>query len=141
MAERLKGKVALITGAGSGIGRAMAVLFAREGADVVAGDLNTQSNTETIRMIEEQGGTALAVQLNVTVAQEVEAAMQATLDHFGMLHILCNNAGTGETRTAISALEESEWELYWLLRTSVRERGPLGIHRPPLSDGQVVFSQ
>lgn len=110
MAERLKGKVALITGAGSGIGRAMAVLFAREGADVVAGDLNTQSNTETIRMIEEQGGTALAVQLNVTVAQEVEAAMQATLDHFGMLHILCNNAGTGETRTAISALEESEWE-------------------------------
>ena len=110
MTERLKGKVALVTGAGSGIGRAMALLFAREGASVVAGDINTQSATETIRLIEEQGGTAFAVQLNVTVAQEVEAAMQATLDHFGRLHILCNNAGTGEKRTAISALEESEWE-------------------------------
>ncbi len=110
MAERLKGKVALITGAGSGIGRTMAVLFAREGAYVVAGDINAQGNAETMRMIEEQGGTAVAVPLNVTVAQEVEAAVQVTLDHFGTLHVLCNNAGTGEKRTSILDLEESEWE-------------------------------
>ncbi|MGH2478842.1 MAG: SDR family NAD(P)-dependent oxidoreductase [Ktedonobacteraceae bacterium] len=110
MAERLNGKVALVTGAGSGIGREMALLFAREGANVVAGDLNAQGNAETIHLIEEQGGRAFAVQLNVTIAQEVEAAMQATLNHFGALHILCNNAGTGETRTPIATLEESEWE-------------------------------
>ena len=110
MAERLNGKVALITGAGSGIGREMAVLFAREGARIVAGDLNVQGNAETVRLIEEQGGTALAVSLNVTIAQEVEAAVQAALDHFGALDILCNNAGTGEKRTFLLELEESEWE-------------------------------
>ncbi|MEO7022051.1 MAG: SDR family NAD(P)-dependent oxidoreductase [Ktedonobacteraceae bacterium] len=110
MVERLKGKVALITGAGSGIGRAMAMLFAREGARIVAGDLNAQSNAETVRKIEEQGGTAFAVSLNVTVAQEVAAAVQATLERFGALHILCNNAGIGEKRTFILDLDESEWE-------------------------------
>ncbi len=110
MAERLKGKVALVTGAGSGIGRAMALLFAREGARVVAGDFNAQGNAETVSMIEEQGGTAFAVQVNVTIAQEVESAVQATLDRFGALNVLCNNAGTGEKRTSILELEENEWE-------------------------------
>ncbi len=74
MAERLKGKVALVTGAGSGIGRAVALLFAREGAGVVAGDINAQSNAETVHTIEEHGGRAFAVSLNVTIAQEVEAS-------------------------------------------------------------------
>ncbi len=117
MTERLKGKVALITGAGSGIGRAMALLFAREGASVVAGDINAQGTTETVRLIEKQGGTAFAVQLNVTIAQEVEAAVQTTLDRFGALHILCNNAGTGEQRTTIAALAESEWERVFAVNT------------------------
>ncbi|MGH2506163.1 MAG: SDR family NAD(P)-dependent oxidoreductase [Ktedonobacteraceae bacterium] len=110
MGERLKGKVALITGAGSGIGRAMAVLFAREGASIVAGDLNAQGNAETVRLVEEQGGTALAVTLNVTVAQDVDAAVRATLERFGTLNILCNNAGIGEKRTLILELGEDEWE-------------------------------
>lgn len=110
MAGRLQGKVALITGAGSGIGRAMALLFAREGARIVAGDLNPQGNAETLRLIEAEGGKALAVSLNVTIAQEVEAAVQATVDHFGALHVLCNNAGTGEKRTLIRDLDENEWE-------------------------------
>ncbi len=115
MVERLKGKVALITGAGSGIGRAMAVLFAREGASVVAGDLNAQGNAETVRLIEEQGGTAFAVSLNATIGQEVEAAVQTTLDHFGMLNVLCNNAGTGEQHASILDLQESEWERVFAL--------------------------
>ena len=117
MADRLKGKVALITGAGSGIGRAMALLFAREGASVVVGDLNAQGSAETVHAIEEQGGRALAVQLNVTVAQEVEAAVQTTLDHFGALDVMCNNAGTGEKRTSILDLEESEWERVFAINT------------------------
>lgn len=110
MAERLKGKVALITGAGSGIGRAMAVLFASQGASIVAGDLNPQGNAETVRIVEEQGGTAIAVSLNVTIAQEMKAAVQATLERFGQLNVLCNNAGIGERRTSILELDESEWE-------------------------------
>lgn len=110
MAERLKGKVALITGAGSGIGRTTALLFAQEGAKVVAGDFNPAGNAETVRMIEEQGGTAFAVQLDVTRAEEVEAAVQAALDRYGELNILYNNAGTGEKHVSIVDLAESEWE-------------------------------
>ncbi len=110
MADRLKGKVALITGAGSGIGRATALLFAREGAKVGVGDLNPDSIAETVRMVEAQGGGALALHLNVTIAWEVDAAVKATLDHFGALDILFNNAGTGETHTSLVDLEESEWE-------------------------------
>ncbi len=110
MTDRLTGKVALITGAGSGIGRAMSLLFAREGARIVAGDINDTGNAETVRMIEEQAGKAVAVRLNVTQAQDVEAAIQAALEHFGALNILCNNAGVGEQRTAITELEESEWD-------------------------------
>ena len=105
MSRRLEGKVALITGAGSGIGRMMALYFAREGAQVVAGDLNAQSNAETVRTIEAQGGSTLAVSLDATIAQDVAAAVQATLDRFGKLNVLCNNAGTGEKRTSILELD------------------------------------
>jgi NAD(P)-dependent dehydrogenase (short-subunit alcohol dehydrogenase family) len=110
MSERLAGKVALITGAGSGIGRTTALLFAREGASVIAGDMNVESNEQTVRQIEAQGGKALAVSLNVIVAQQVEMAMQAALDHFGALDVLFNNAGIGEQRTPITELSEEEWD-------------------------------
>src|SRR2546426_6584295 len=101
MIERLKGKVALITGAGSGIGRTSALLFAREGANVVVGDFNSDSNAETVGMIEAQGGTAFPVQLDVTVAQQVAAAVQATLYRFGPLAILFHNSGTGGRQCSI----------------------------------------
>ena len=108
MTNRLTGKVALITGAGSGIGRTAALLFAREGAHIVAGDINTEGNAETVRLIKEQGGEAIGVRLNVTIAEEIQAAIQTTLDTFGELNVLCNNAGVGEQRTAITDLDESE---------------------------------
>ncbi|GCE24494.1 SDR family NAD(P)-dependent oxidoreductase [Dictyobacter kobayashii] len=110
MGDRLKGKVALITGAGSGIGRATALLFAREGARVGVGDLNPDGIAETVRLVVEQGGAALALPLNVTVAQEVDVAVKATVEHFGALHVLFNNAGTGERHTSLIKLEEDEWE-------------------------------
>ncbi|GAC1469080.1 MAG: beta-ketoacyl-ACP reductase [Ktedonobacteraceae bacterium] len=110
MADRLKCKVALITGAGSGIGRATALLFAREGARIGVADLNADSTAETVRMIEEQGGSALALRLNVTMAHEVDAAVKATIEHFGALHVLYNNAGIGENHTPLVELDESEWE-------------------------------
>ncbi len=115
--DRLTGKVALITGGGSGIGRAMAQLFTREGAAVVIGDINTQNSAETVRLIEAQGGTAIAVSLNVTVAHDMEAAVQTTLDRFGKLDVLCNNAGVGEQHTSILDLSEHEWDRVFAINT------------------------
>jgi NAD(P)-dependent dehydrogenase (short-subunit alcohol dehydrogenase family) len=119
MAEqgRLTGKVALITGAGSGIGRAMALLFAHEGASIVAGDINEPHNQETVHLITQGGGTAIAVLLDVTVAQQVETAVQTTIDRFGKLDILCNNAGVGEQHTSILDLSEREWDRVFSINT------------------------
>jgi NAD(P)-dependent dehydrogenase (short-subunit alcohol dehydrogenase family) len=110
MAGRLTGKVALITGAASGIGRATALLFAREGARVVAADRDLPGSQQTVSQIQAQGGEASAVQVDVTEAVQVEAAVQAALDKYGQLDILFNNAGTGETVTSIVDLSEAEWD-------------------------------
>ncbi len=77
------GKVAFVTGAGNGIGRAAALAFAREGASVVVADLSEESNRETARMIEEIGGRALAVRCDVTRAEDVKAALDKTIEGIG----------------------------------------------------------
>src|SRR5215218_7690561 len=87
------GKVAFVTGAANGIGRAAAVAFAREGASVVVADVSEQGNEETARMIEELGGRALAVRCDVSQAGDVEAALDKTIEAFGRLDIAFNNAG------------------------------------------------
>lgn len=110
MAGRLTGKVALITGAASGIGRATALLFASEGARIVVADRNLAGSEQTVSQIEALGGEAIAVQVEVTEATQVEAAVQAALDKFGQLNILFNNAGTGETVTSVVDLAETEWD-------------------------------
>ena len=74
------GKVAFVTGAGTGIGRAAALAFAREGASVVVADVSEQDNRETARMIEESGGPALAVGCDVTRTEDVKAALDKTVD-------------------------------------------------------------
>ncbi len=89
---RLEGKVALITGAGSGIGRAMALLFAAEGAKVAVMDWNRESGEETVRMVQEQGGEALAVHGDVSQEADVEAAVSRTIEAFGRLDVLVNDA-------------------------------------------------
>jgi NAD(P)-dependent dehydrogenase (short-subunit alcohol dehydrogenase family) len=110
MAGRLTGKVALITGAASGIGRATALLFAREGARIVVADRDLPGSQQTVSQIIALGGEASAVQVDVTEAAQVEAAVQAALDKYGQLDILFNNAGTGETVTSIVDLSEAEWD-------------------------------
>ena len=93
MGERLRGKVALITGAGKGIGREAAVLFAREGARIVAADLDGAAATETVARAEAEGGEALAVVGDVAVEADVERMIAEGARRFGGLSILYNNAG------------------------------------------------
>lgn len=92
---RLEGKVAMVTGAGSGIGRATAATLAREGAAVMCADLNLGGARETVEAIEGAGGQAVARSLNVRDEDDVRDTLEATAAEFGALHILVNNAGIG----------------------------------------------
>jgi NAD(P)-dependent dehydrogenase (short-subunit alcohol dehydrogenase family) len=110
MTGRLEGKVAFITGAGAGIGRATAVLFAREGARVVAADIVAAAGEETARLA---GNGAIAVRTDVTDEASVRAAIALTLEKFGRLDVLHNNAGgsTPQDNTVVEAPLEEFWRV------------------------------
>ena len=104
------GKVAFVTGAASGIGRAAALAFAREGASVVVADVSAQDNQETARLIAAAGGQALAIRCDVTRAEDVKAALDTTIDTFGRLDAAFNNAGVEQAKKATADLTEEEWD-------------------------------
>ncbi|MDP9382218.1 MAG: SDR family oxidoreductase [Chloroflexota bacterium] len=106
----LAGKVAFVTGAANGIGRATALAFAREGAHVVVADVSEQNNQETARMIEEAGGRALAIRCDVTRAEDVTAALDKTIETFGRLDAAFNNAGVEQATVATADITEEEWD-------------------------------
>ncbi len=107
---QFNGKVAFVTGAASGIGRAAALAFAAEGASVTVADVSEQANQETARLIERQGGRALAVRCDVTQAADVKAALQQTVRAFGRLDVAFNNAGIEPRKPAPTAdYDEEEW--------------------------------
>ena len=90
---QLDGKVALITGAGSGIGRASALAFAREGAKVAVADIVVEGGEETVRMVKEAGGEAFFIKVDVSNAADVEAMVNAVVDTYGRIDCAYNNAG------------------------------------------------
>jgi NAD(P)-dependent dehydrogenase (short-subunit alcohol dehydrogenase family) len=104
------GKVAFVTGAGSGIGRATALAFGREGASVVVTDVSERGNQETARMIEQLGRRVLAVRCDVTRTEDVKAALDKAVEEFGHLDFAFNNAGSEQPITATSDLTEQEWD-------------------------------
>ncbi len=100
---RLNEKVAIITGAASGIGRAAAILFAREGGKLVLADVDEKGLKETLELVRSEGGEAVTKRTNVAVEEEVKALIDLALQTYSKVDILCNNAGiTGQ----ISNLEE-----------------------------------
>ena len=104
------GKAAFVTGAATGMGRAAALAFAREGASVVVGDVSERGNQETARTIEELGGRALAVRCDVTRTDDVRAALNKAIEAFGRLDFAFNNAGVEQPITATADLTEEEWD-------------------------------
>jgi len=104
------GKVAFVTGAGTGIGRATALAFAREGAGVVVADVSEQGNRETARMIEAAGGRALAVACDVRQAEDVKAALDKAVETFGRLDVAFNNAGVEQPIMPAADLTEEQWD-------------------------------
>ena len=109
---RLKEKVALITGASSGIGRETALLFAAEGASIVVADVNVDGGEETASMVKEAGGEALFVKADVSQADDCEQMVSAAEKEFGKLNVLFNNAGImhGDDGDAMQT-SEAIWDL------------------------------
>jgi 3-oxoacyl-[acyl-carrier protein] reductase len=106
----LAGKVALITGAASGQGRAAALLFGAQGARVVVADINDEGSAETIGMLEEQGSEGLAVHADVSTVADVDAMVAAAVERYGRLDVLYNNAAVQMSGRLVDCTED-DWDL------------------------------
>lgn len=109
MTSRLAGKVAAVTGAGSGIGRATAVLFAQEGAAVGVIDVNSAAAAETVEQIAANGGKALALTADIVQQAQVAAVFDQLIGEFGHVDVLYNNAGTNSNGSVLTSTED-DWD-------------------------------
>ncbi len=106
---RLAGKVVVVTGGGSGIGRASAREFAREGAKVVVGDINHETGQEVVSEITAEGGDAVFHPVNTADYGQVEALVQRAVDHYGKLDVMFNNAGVGGMQVSVLEMPIEEY--------------------------------
>jgi NAD(P)-dependent dehydrogenase (short-subunit alcohol dehydrogenase family) len=105
----LKDKVGLVTGAGSGIGRATALVMAREGAKVVVSDVDDKGGAETVKLVSDAGGDAFFVHADVSDPKQVEALVKAAVAKYGALHLGVNNAGIGGESAAVGDYTVEGW--------------------------------
>jgi NAD(P)-dependent dehydrogenase (short-subunit alcohol dehydrogenase family) len=108
--QRFTNKVALVTGAASGIGRATAIAFAAEGAHVAVLDRTEEALRETVAAVEQAGGKVLVIACDVAQPDQVEAAVSRTIDTFGRLDIAFNNAGVENKAARVADIELEEWD-------------------------------
>ncbi|WP_339279051.1 glucose 1-dehydrogenase [Paenibacillus sp. FSL W8-1187] len=106
----LNEKIALVTGGGSGIGRATSLKMAGYGAKLVIVDFNEAGGQETVRLIQEQGGEAIFVQADVSKAEDVQRYVQAAVDAFGRIDVFFNNSGIVQKFNRLADIEESEFD-------------------------------
>jgi len=109
MSGTLGGKVGLVTGGGSGIGRSCALAMAREGAKVVVSDVDDAAGAETVSMIEQAGGEAIFVHCDVADPESVNALVAAAKDSYGALHLAVNNAGIGGAAGTVADYTPDQW--------------------------------
>ena len=111
MSRLFEGEVVVITGGSSGIGRATALAFAREGAKVSVASRRSKESEETVRLVKAEGGDAMFVQTDVTKAAEVEALIARTVERYGGLNYAFNNAGIeGDAFVPIERYSEATWD-------------------------------
>ncbi|WP_337101861.1 SDR family oxidoreductase [Paenibacillus sp. YIM B09110] len=118
---KLNGKVAIVTGAASGMGKAIAELFAVEGAKVVVSDLNLENANKVVQGISEKGGKAIAVAANVAAEDDVQRLIDTAVDEFGSVDILVNNAGIMDNFVPAGDLTDELWEKVF----AVNSTGPM----------------
>lgn len=107
---QLQNKVAIVTGAGSGIGKATALLFAKEGAKVTVSDINEDHGNEVVELIKINGGEALFVKANSASPEDNEKLVKETVEKFGALHISVNNAGIGGEINKVGEMSVEGWD-------------------------------
>jgi NAD(P)-dependent dehydrogenase (short-subunit alcohol dehydrogenase family) len=108
--RRFEGKVALVTGGGSGIGKASAVSLAKEGAKVIVADINSQTGKETVQMIRDMGRVSFFIKANISEKSDIEAMIRAAVETYGALHVAVNCAGiTGGMSVQTHEYPEDRW--------------------------------
>jgi len=107
--SELKGKVAIVTGAGAGIGKAIAMLYAKEGAKLVVSDINEQNGNDVVEKIVKEGGEAFFVKADTSSAANNENLVKATVEKYGRLDIACNNAGIGGPAQPTGEYDVEQW--------------------------------
>jgi NAD(P)-dependent dehydrogenase (short-subunit alcohol dehydrogenase family) len=125
---KLQNKVAIVTGAGSGMGKAIAILYAKEGAKVIASDVNLETVKSVVAGIIAEGGTAMAVKVDVTKEQDIQNMVEAAIVAYGTLDILVNNAGIMDNFVPAAEVTDELWEKVF----GVNSTGPMRATRKAL---------
>jgi Dehydrogenases with different specificities (related to short-chain alcohol dehydrogenases) len=120
---RLQDKAAIITGSGSGIGKAIALAYGREGAKIVVADFDKQGMERTVAELKELGVEAIGVQVNVTKEEDIAAMFEEAMKVFGTVDILVNNAGTADRMQAAANVEDEVWNRVMDINVTVVMRG------------------
>lgn len=122
---KLENKVAIVTGAASGIGRAIAMLYAKEGAKVVVSDMNLEAAQVVVGEIESASGSAIALETNVTKQEDIDALVKTTVEKFGTVDIIVNNAGVMDNFIPVAEVTDEVWDRVMTVNTT----GPMRIIR------------